>query len=181
MSSAPSSKSEKTGEGVRLLLAGDWTVSAGRSAETQAEGLVLAANGARAATIDLRGIGHLDTAGAWLIDRSRAQLAAAGMKVDYVATAPEHQILLREAHYRVFETPTRPHVAPLLALLNDIGESVYLAGRDLAEGVGFLGQVVSTTLWLIVHPARWRVTSMVFQFEAFGFRSVPIIDRKSVV
>jgi phospholipid/cholesterol/gamma-HCH transport system permease protein len=30
-------------------------------------------------------------------------------------------------------------------------------------------------VWLAVHPARWRVTSTLFHFEAFGFRSVPII------
>jgi phospholipid/cholesterol/gamma-HCH transport system permease protein len=160
---------------VRLRLAGDWTVNAGQSAEAEASALVAAAAGAASATIDLDGVEHLDTAGAWLIDRSRAEMAAAGMKVAYVATTPEHKILLREAHYRVFEAPVRPHVAPLVGLLGDIGESVYTAGRDLTHGVSFLGQVVSRTLWLAVHPRRWRITSIVFHFEAFGFRSVPII------
>jgi len=175
MSSAPSTKSETTAEGVRLSLAGDWTVNSGPLAEAQAENLVVSARGARSATIDLAGIDHLDTAGAWLIDRSRAQLAAGGMNVAYALTSPEHKSLIREAHYRKFEAPGRPHVAPLVALLGDIGESVYAAGRDLVQGVGFLGQVVSKTAWLFVHPARWRLTSLVFHFEAFGFRSVPII------
>jgi phospholipid/cholesterol/gamma-HCH transport system permease protein len=175
MPSAPSTSSQRTAEGVRLALAGDWTVSSGKSAEAEAHRLVAAAKGAASATIDLDGVEHLDTAGAWLIDRSRAEMAEKGVKVGYVASAPEHKILLREARYRSFEAPARPHVPPLIGLLGDIGESVYASGRDLLNGVGFLGQVVSKTLWLAVNPGRWRVTSIVFHFEAFGFRSVPII------
>lgn len=175
MSTAPSTKSERTGEGVRVSLLGDWTVHAGRLAETEADSIILAADGARRATIDLGGIEQLDTAGAWLIDRSMAQLATAGMEVGYARAHPEHEILLHEAHYRVFETPKRARIAPLILVLSDIGESVYTSGRDLVDGVGFLGQVVSTALWLAVHPARWRITPTVFHFESFGFRSVPII------
>jgi phospholipid/cholesterol/gamma-HCH transport system permease protein len=176
MSSAPSTKSETTSEGVRLLsLSGDWTVYAGQVAEREANSLVPAADGATNATIDLGDVEQLDTAGAWLIDRSRAQLAAAGIKVDYARAQPEYKILLEEAHYRSFESPNRPHVAPLLVLLSDIGESVYTAGLDLVEGLSFLGQLVTTMVWLAVRPSRWRVTSTVFHLEAFGFRSVPII------
>jgi phospholipid/cholesterol/gamma-HCH transport system permease protein len=175
MSSAPSAKSEKTDDGVRLSLAGEWTVYGGKLAEAQASSLVAAAEGAASATIDLGDIEHLDTAGAWLIDRSRSQLADAGIKVDYVRAQPEYKILLKEARYRVFEAPPRPHIPPLILLLSDIGESVYTAGRDLIDGLGFLGQLVTTSVWLAVRPSRWRVTSMVFHLEAFGFRSVPII------
>src|SRR5665213_2065842 len=100
MSSAPSTKSERTGEGVRLSLAGDWTVYAGQMAEIEADSLVPAAAGAGSATIDLGGVEQLDTAGAWLIDRSRAQLAEAGIKVDYARAPPEYKILLQEARYR---------------------------------------------------------------------------------
>jgi phospholipid/cholesterol/gamma-HCH transport system permease protein len=175
MSSAPSTKSEKTAEGVRLSLAGDWTVYAGQLAEIEANGLVPAADGAASATIDLGGVEQLDTAGAWLIDRSRAQLADAGIQVDYARAQPEYRILLKEARYRSFEAPNRPHVAPLIVLLSDIGESVYSAGLDLVQGLSFLGQLVTTILWLSIRPSRWRVTSMVFHLEAFGFRSVPII------
>ena len=175
MSSAPSTKSEKTAEGLRFSLAGDWTVNSGKLAEAEAEGMVDAADGAKRATIDLGGVEHLDTAGAWLIDRSRAQLKMAGVEADYARAQPEHKILLDEAHYRVFEAPPRPHVPPLILVLSDIGESVYTAGRDLIDGVGFLGQVVTTAAWLAVHPERWRVTSTIYHLEAFGFRSVPII------
>src|SRR5260370_26233433 len=56
MSSAPSTKSEKTAEGVRLALAGDWTVNSGQSAEAEAATLVPAAAGPAIATLALAGV-----------------------------------------------------------------------------------------------------------------------------
>ncbi len=107
MSEAPSIASERNGESVRLALAGGWTVETSRAAERQAEDLIDAASGAKNATIDLAGVAHLDTAGAWLIDRAQAQLAAAGITTAYARARPEHTILLQEAHYRDFDLRRR--------------------------------------------------------------------------
>jgi phospholipid/cholesterol/gamma-HCH transport system permease protein len=175
MSDAPSISSERNGESVRLALAGGWTVETSRAAERQAEDLVDAASGAKKATIDLAGIAHLDTAGAWLIDRAQAQLAAAGIATAYARARPEHTILLREAHYRVFDSAPRPRPHPLLEILSDIGQSVSGAGTDLLAGASFLGRLVAAVAIGIVDPRRLRLTPLIFHLEAFGFRSVPII------
>ena len=175
MSDAPSILSERNGESVRLALAGGWTVETSRAAERQADDLVDAASGAKNATIDLAGIEHLDTAGAWLIDRAQAQLAAAGIATAYARARPDHSILLQEAHYRVFDAPPRPRPHPLLEILSDIGQSVVAAGTDLAAGASFLGRLVAAVAIGIVDPRRLRLTPLIFHLEAFGFRSVPII------
>src|ERR1700722_1176760 len=175
MSLAPSVTSEKNGENVRLTLAGGWTVETGKAAEQQAEDIVEAANGAKRATIDLSGIEHLDTAGAWLIDRAQARLAAAGMSTSYSRARPEHKILLKEAHFRDFDSPPRPQPHTLLQILSDIGESVSGAGADLTAGASFLGRLVVAIAEVVVHPSRLRLTPLIFHLEAFGFRSVPII------
>jgi phospholipid/cholesterol/gamma-HCH transport system permease protein len=175
MSSAPSIKSERSGESVRLALAGGWTVEAGRAAEQQADDLVGAADGARQAIIDLGGVEQLDTAGAWLIGRAHAQLSAAGVKADYLRARPEHRILLEEAHYRTFDSPPRHHPPALRLILSDIGESVCAVGSDLVSGASFLGRLVSAIGVAVVRPGRLRVTPTIFHLEAFGFRSVPII------
>jgi phospholipid/cholesterol/gamma-HCH transport system permease protein len=175
MSLAPSVTSEKTGENVRLALAGGWTVETGNAAEQQAEQIVGAASGAQKATIDLGGVEHLDTAGAWLIDRAQAQLSASGVTISYARARPEHRILLEEAHYRTFDAPPRPLPHPLLQILSDIGESVSGAGVDLIAGLSFLGRVVAAIGAAVINPRRLRVTPMIFHLEAFGFRSVPII------
>src|SRR5215469_15893954 len=162
MSDAPSILSERNGESVRLALAGGWTVETSRAAERQAEDLVDAASGAKNATIDLAGIVHLDTAGAWLIDRAQAQLAAAGILTAYARARPEHSILLQEAHYRVFDSAPRPRPHPVLEILSDIGQSVAAAGADLLAGASFLGRLVAAVAIGIVDPRRLRLTPLVF-------------------
>jgi phospholipid/cholesterol/gamma-HCH transport system permease protein len=175
MSSAPSITSERTGDSVRLALAGGWTVEAGRTAERQADDLVGAATGARRASIDLGGLEQLDTAGAWLIGRAYAQISASGIETDYLEASPEHRMLLNEARYRTFDSPPRPHPPALRMVLSDIGETVCDVGADLIAGMSFLGRVVSAVGAALVMPGRLRVTPTVFHLEAFGFRSVPII------
>ncbi|HYC25111.1 MAG TPA: MlaE family lipid ABC transporter permease subunit [Roseiarcus sp.] len=175
MSSAPSVSSERTGESVRVALRGGWTVQAGRNAERQADDIIGAANGARRATIDLAGVEQLDTAGAWLIDRAHVRLESSGVRIDYARARPEYKILLEEAHYRTFDAPPRPHQAPLMLILSDIGESVSISGADLVAGASFLGRLVDAISRATLNPRRFRFTALVFHLEAFGFRSVPII------
>ena len=115
MPSAPSTSSQRTAEGVRLALTGDWTVGSGRSAEAVAHSLVAAAAGAASATIDLDGVEHLDTAGAWLIDRSRAEMAASGVKVGYVvARRRSTRSCCARPIIAASTAPARPHVDPLI-------------------------------------------------------------------
>ena len=175
MSMTPGVTSEKSPGGVRLALAGGWTVDAGSQLEKSAKALLALASGARAAMIDLSRIDRMDTAGAWVIDRSRETLAANGVEARFVGERPEHAILLREAHFRPVEPP-RPQESPSLSsLVADVGESVYIAGVDLIGGLGFLGRLVTIGAAVILHPARWRLTSTIFHLEAFALRSAPII------
>jgi phospholipid/cholesterol/gamma-HCH transport system permease protein len=175
MSTAPAIASEKTAGGVRVALAGGWTVDAGALLEKRADALLTLAGGARAAAIDLSQVEIMDTAGAWLIDRSRQSLAARGVEATIVGARPEHAILLRAAHYRPVEAPP-PRAAPTLtSLVADVGESVYTAGADLVSGLGFLGRMVSVGATVAVRPPRWRWTSTTFHLEQFSLRSAPII------
>jgi len=175
MSTAPAITSEQTAAGVRLALAGGWTIDAGSLLERWADALVSTAAAAGQATIDLSAVSRMDTAGAWVIDRSRESLAARGVAAKFVGARPEHAILLREAHFRSVETPEPRGGHSLTSLLADIGESVYGAGADLVGGLSFLGRLLSAAASVMVHPARWRWTSIAFHLEAFGLRSAPII------
>jgi phospholipid/cholesterol/gamma-HCH transport system permease protein len=175
MSTAPAVTSQTTTDGVRLELAGEWTVDAGAQLEQRADALVALAAGARAATIDLARVDRMDTAGAWVIDRSRHSLASRGAEATIVGARPEHAILLREAHFRPMEAPPSHEPPTLSSLVADVGESVYTAGADLVAGLGFLGRMVSVGATVAVRPPRWRWTSTIFHLESFSLRSAPII------
>ena len=175
MTTAPAITSEPSGGGVRLALAGGWTIDAGSQLERRADAMVTAAAGAHAATIDLSGVERMDTAGAWVIDRSRESLASQGVAAEFVGASAAHAILLEEARFRQVEPPTPHNRHSLVSLLADIGESVCGAGADVMSGLSFLGRMVTVSATILVLPPRWRWTAVAFHLESFGFRSAPII------
>jgi phospholipid/cholesterol/gamma-HCH transport system permease protein len=167
--------SRRVGESVSFSLEGDWVLEASEAIERAAAAMTAEGRGARRATVDLSGVARLDTAGAWVVGRAVDELAQNGVDVTLEAPRPEQALLLREAHFRAFETPKRPHGFLLFDILVDLGESVVSAGRDAFAGVMFLGEFVSVTGRAIARARRFRLTSFVYHLESFGFRSVPII------
>jgi phospholipid/cholesterol/gamma-HCH transport system permease protein len=61
-------------------------------------------------------------------------------------------------------------------LLAAVGETVYTAGEDLIDIIDYLGEIVVMWTRLVLHPMRWRWTSMVYHLEMYSLRSVPIIS-----
>ena len=92
--------------------------------------------------LDLSAIQRLDTAGAWVIDRARAELAEAGVSAAYRGARPEHALLIKEAGYRPFEAAKDVRPSHGLVLLSAVGETVYKSGEDFADIVDYLGEIV---------------------------------------
>jgi phospholipid/cholesterol/gamma-HCH transport system permease protein len=159
----------------RLALVGDWTLVAQRQLESKARQIIDRGTQARALTLDLGGVTRLDTAGAWLINRARHQLAQLGVDVEINRARPEYLTLLDEASYRDFAPRARPQSRLMFDLLADLGESVVIGGREFYRGVGFLGEFVATIAGIVVTPARFRLTSLIYHMEMIGLRSAPII------
>jgi len=162
-------------EGVRLALSGDWTLIASHRLEEAAAGIIEAAKRDRMIIFDLAQVSQLDTAGAWLINRARHELARRDVAVALEHVRPEYSTLLEEAHYRAFEPPARPRFNLVFALLADLGESTVDALHEFYRGVSFLGEFVASMIYVAGRPERFRLTSLIAQIELIGFRSVPII------
>jgi phospholipid/cholesterol/gamma-HCH transport system permease protein len=175
ISDSPSFTSSRSGDAISFALAGRWTIGASMDLETAVRAVVAEAAGSRQATLDFGSVEVLDTAGAWLVDKTRRDLTDDGVEVRLQDVRPEHAILLEEAHYRRFEPKSSGRRPYLLDLLADIGESVVNFGKDFLKGVSFLGEVVASLLANVVAPLRFRAISLVFHIEQIGFRSVPII------
>jgi len=175
MAQDPRFSSEPSGDAIRLSLAGSWTIEAAPGIEAHASGIAGAIGVSRRAIFDFGGIERLDTAGAWLIDRTRRDLAAKGVDIKLERLRPEFGILLREAHYRDFAVAPGRRSFTGVEFLADIGESVATCGQDILNGVAFLGELVEAIGRSILAPRHFRFTSLVFHIEAFALRSVPII------
>ena len=175
MTMAPSIAAERTDEGVVLRLSGDWTLRAGAALEREAEAIAAAGAGLGKAWLDVSAIGALDTAGAFIIDRTRHELGAGGVEARLRGVKSAHAPLLDEARYRENQTspPRRPYL--LTSLVADIGATIVAAIRDLWAGLDFLGRVIAAAATAMLSLSKWRVTPLVFHLESFGLRGAPII------
>ena len=170
----PAFSAETDGQAIRFSLSGSWTIEA-VALETGASAMVMEAKAARAATFDFGLVERLDTAGAWLVYRSRRELAAGGIQTRVERLKPEFRILLDEMQGRNAAAPPPKNEFSILNLLADIGEAVVAFGRDLLAGVAFLGELTTSLGKLALRPFRFRFTALVFHVEAIALRSVPII------
>ena len=171
----PAFSSESLGPTIRFTLSGSWTIDASEALERGGSTMVAAAEAATGAVFDLSHVERLDTAGAWLVDRSRRALAAKGIEARVERLKPEHRILIEEVQVRDALAPPVHHGLSLLGLLADIGKAVADFGHDLLAGVAFLGELTTSFGRLVRAPLTFRLTPLVFHVEAIAFRSVPII------
>jgi phospholipid/cholesterol/gamma-HCH transport system permease protein len=171
----PAFSIERDGETVRLVLRGAWTISASRALERAASALGAAGRGAARVGIDFAGVARLDTAGAWLIDKARAQMAAGGAATEYQSLDSDQSILLREAAYTPPERERRSKGNRLTDFLVRLGQWSAMVGGNVLNGVSFFGELAAASLRVIFNPTLSRPTSMIFHMENFAMRAVPII------
>ena len=170
----PQAQIEPAGDETRATLAGRWTAEHAAMVETLAAD-IMADTGRRRVLIDLARVERLDTLGAWVLDRTRHELGAQGLSVDFVNASAEQRILLNEVAYRGFQEQPEISRSRFVDFLVDVGQSVAGAWRDLVGGVGFLGEMVSAFLRMLTRPKRFRGTAVVNQLEQVAYRGVPII------
>ena len=171
----PSYTAERSGSALRLTLTGSWTIAGSERLENGAADLASESRGAREVVFDLARLDGLDTAGAWLIDRARATMEGEGAHTGVESAGSEYAILLKEAHWRDFSRAQKSHGNVFVVICADVGEAVVGAGKDLYEGVSYLGEVMAAFAASLAHPARLRPTSIIYHMENFAFRSLPII------
>jgi len=156
-----------------VRLSGPWTAPHAERVEAVAEAIASEVE-TYPLIFDLGGIERLDTLGAWTLNRTRHELSAKG-KADIANASPEQATLMEETAYREFQGDQRPRHSRLVDFFVDVGRTVVDAGKDLVGGVGFLGELVSALVRVIVHPGRFRGTAVINQLEQIAYRGVPII------
>jgi phospholipid/cholesterol/gamma-HCH transport system permease protein len=175
MPQTPDFSSTWSNDALHFRFAGSWTIDAARRLQERVEALIATAHGAPQAIFDLGEVERLDTSGAFLIDRTRQDLNSRGVATRLERVRPEFEILLTEARYRAFPELPQPRKNLGFEIAADVGESLVTTGRDLFNATSFLGEVVASLGTLLLKPSRFRGASVVFHFENFAFRSLPII------
>jgi len=170
----PQVEIDGAGDQVTARLAGHWIAENSGRVESLAAEIAAGADHHRV-IIDLGKVERLDTLGAWVLDRTRHELGEKGLSADFANASPEQQILLDEVAYRGFQEQKVVRHSKITEFLVDVGKTVHGAGKDLLDGVAFLGELVSALIRVILNPRRFRGTAVVNQLEQIAYRGVPII------
>ncbi|UZW54617.1 MlaE family lipid ABC transporter permease subunit [Sphingobium sp. JS3065] len=125
--------------------------------------------------LDLSGVDHMDTIGAWVLHRAikRLDCKITGDKCDaerLIATVGQ------------VDEPVniRPdHEPPLRRVVGQIGEAVVNSATTLLGLLGFFGGTLVATWNVIRHPRRFRINAVVQRFEVVGVSALGIIGLMS--
>jgi len=164
----------KAGDAV-MALDGSWIARRARLAEAAVMEAMSELASAKRVTMDLAGVDRIDTAGAWLVERTRRSLADAGASVDLHAEREKQRILIEEVREHYAATPPPRPPERFVDLLADLGKGVTGASEDVVSGTSYFGLFTTTVLRAFANPKRLRLTSIVHHLEMIGLRSVPII------
>lgn len=126
--------------------------------------------------IDLSAVDALDTGGGWLLATLIARLEREGVPVA-LRGATAAQTALIDTVARSLPEPDRA-TGPdrgLRAWLERLGRLTVSGLLGVAELLGFFGLVIARLANSLVHPGRFRLTSLVHHMQEVGFNAVPIV------
>ncbi len=167
-------KTEREGERLRVIAGGSWETGALSALDGGLRRL--AREPVRFASIDLSAVDSMDTAGAWVLYRTRRDLRARGVAAEFEGVDRSHaDLLARVEKGDVEQTLVRDELHPVIALIARIGEASLAVFQECASLLSFLGVTVITLGRSIIRPRRIRFTSLVSHIEQVGLNAIPIV------
>ena len=167
-------KTEREGERLRVIAGGSWETGALSALDGGLRRL--AREPVRFASIDLSAVDSMDTAGAWVLYRTRRDLRARGVAAEFEGVDRSHaDLLARVEKGDVEQTLVRDELHPVIALIAHIGEASLAVFQECASLLSFLGVTVITLGRSIIRPRRIRFTSLVSHIEQVGLNAIPIV------
>ncbi len=175
---APGFRVELRGTTFRLIATGAWTVAEAVRLDTALKRLRVPIPPTPDFTgeMDIAGIAEIDTAGAWLLQRTAAAWQAGGLRTHYAGATESFRVLIEEVQKRGnAERPKLEKPNPITQFIEDMTTAATGFWRDGVQLTGFLGEVTVGLGRMIRQPWRFRRTSFVHHLDHAGFRAVPII------
>ena len=168
---------ESTAEGERLKLAGAgaWVAENARRLEAQVDAATRRGGAVKRVDIDMGRVDRLDTFGAWLLERLTRSFSARGCTTAVTGLKEDFRALVDEVHGVKPEAAPARRRSSLVDGIAAIGQNMAAVGGSFNAFVNMLGAVIVALLRVVIHPRRFRFTSMVHQLDNVGWRAVPII------
>ena len=164
---------EERGEAV-LSVGGEWDIANVGNLFDRLQRLRISRT--KSLNIDLSRVETLDTAGAWLMYRTRKRLGDEGTNVNYVNAAPDHAALLEEVAANDAPCEIEPEQFGAVAdIIEEIGATTLGVIGGVANAFGFIGALIQNLSACMIKPQRLRFTSLVYHMEQVGLRALPIV------
>jgi phospholipid/cholesterol/gamma-HCH transport system permease protein len=157
----------------RIAFGGCWTI--GEAEQLDKEVKFIHVRIGKTFIFDFSEVERMDTAGAWLIHRTRKNLEKGGAEVIFDSISPEYGVLLDEVAANDQPPPLFPRTNPLMEWVARTGEVTLDTFHRARDFLGFFGLVSLTILRTIRHPARLRVVPMIHHMEQVGLNALPIV------
>lgn len=158
-----------------IALSGAWSAEHAPRIEELIEEIGGRLAKAGAARIDLSSVDRLDTLGAYVLNRLKAEREEAGGAIEIASQRPEHAVLLAEIQIHGEDAVSPAGSFGVVSVLVNIGAAIVRFGRDMVGGAMFLGEVVVGSLAVLLGPRKFRGPSLVNQIELIAFNGAPII------
>jgi phospholipid/cholesterol/gamma-HCH transport system permease protein len=167
---------EDKGRLFRIVATGDWVISETPRLDKELSHLRLTS--ARDVEIDGSGINLLDSAGAWLLLRTKHIFEESGRQITGFTVPPHYSALvdLIESEHTGGPVDPHGHHHNLTALLERMGRATVHIGRQGYDFLGFLGRVTVEALEAIWSPRReLPFPALIHQIEETGVTALPIV------
>jgi phospholipid/cholesterol/gamma-HCH transport system permease protein len=155
---------------VDVRCAGLWTVQGIAPLEQRLAALASSEPGQ--CVIDVSAVSALDTAGAWLLQRTIRALEQHGAKVRISGSRPEFKTLLQLIATRA-ET-VEPAARVKASLLANIGQQSWHSLRGFSGMLAFIGESAVVFVRSLVRPRRIRWRPILHNLQTAGFEALPI-------
>jgi phospholipid/cholesterol/gamma-HCH transport system permease protein len=166
---------DRAGRDARLVVEGDWLVAEAARMDEALRALTFA--GVTQLVIDGSKISHLDSAGAWLILRTRQFLEAKGIRVTDVLLPENYRALYQRLESEALAPASiHPRRQTFADFLERIGRGTMHVLHQTYDLVGFLGRVTVETWEAILEPRHeLPFPAFVQQIEETGLSALPIV------
>ena len=126
--------------------------------------------------IDLRGLGRIDTAGAYVLGRALNRCGAPDGDFHFVGEHDSARRLMRLAHERINPCPDPDDSERgVVDVLARVGEGVLGAISEFISSLAFFGELVLALGRAVMNPARVRWASLFTVMETAGLNALPIV------
>jgi phospholipid/cholesterol/gamma-HCH transport system permease protein len=159
-----------------LIAKGHWTAAQSASLERLVATLPPIDGGQKNVVIDLSGIQHLDTLGAWLLERLSRGYQLQELNPNFTGVPEKFSGLLAKVHNVNRRMPARQtEKSTSAAIPETVGRATVAACIDFRFFFAMLGAVGASVISVVLRPRSLHATSAVHHLYRVGWQAVPIM------